>query len=87
MSALSFIQQHAFDADPREDLIVIAVHPGYMDTDMTSHIGPLTIEQGSHSGRNIYANHSLLLHSQRTCEPESTTLILQILFKRKYSSL
>jgi carbonyl reductase 1 len=53
VSALSFIQQRAFDADPREDLIVNAVHPGCMDTDMTSHKGPLTIEQGSHSGRNI----------------------------------
>jgi carbonyl reductase 1 len=46
VSALSFIQQRAFDADPREDLVVNAVHPGYVDTDMTSHRGPLTIEQG-----------------------------------------
>lgn len=47
VSALTFIQQRAFDADPREDLIVNAVHPGYVDTDMTSHTGPLTIEQGA----------------------------------------
>jgi carbonyl reductase 1 len=46
VSALTFIQQRAFDADPREDLVVNAVHPGYVDTDMTSHMGPLTIEQG-----------------------------------------
>jgi Dehydrogenases with different specificities (related to short-chain alcohol dehydrogenases) len=46
VSALSFIQQRAFDSDPREDLVVNAVHPGYVDTDMTSHRGPLTIEQG-----------------------------------------
>jgi carbonyl reductase 1 len=46
VSALTFIQQRAFDADPREDLIVNAVHPGYVDTDMTGHTGPLTIEQG-----------------------------------------
>lgn len=46
VSALTFIQQHAFDADPREDLVVNAVHPGYVDTDMTNHKGPLTIEQG-----------------------------------------
>jgi len=47
VSALSFIQQRAFDADPREDLVVNAVHPGYVDTDMTGHTGPLTIEQGA----------------------------------------
>ncbi|XP_021941630.1 carbonyl reductase [NADPH] 1-like [Zootermopsis nevadensis] len=47
VSALTFIQQHAFDADPREDLVVNAVHPGYVDTDMTSHKGPLTIEEGA----------------------------------------
>jgi len=46
VSALSFIQQRAFDADPREDLVVNSVHPGYVDTDMTNHKGPLTIEQG-----------------------------------------
>lgn len=46
VSALTFIQQRAFDSDPRGDLIVNAVHPGYVDTDMTSHTGPLTIEQG-----------------------------------------
>jgi carbonyl reductase 1 len=47
VSALSFIQQRAFDADPREDLVVNAVHPGYVDTDMSNHKGPLTIEQGA----------------------------------------
>lgn len=47
VSALSFIQQRAFDADPREDIVVNAVHPGYVDTDMTNHTGPLTIEQGA----------------------------------------
>jgi len=46
VSALSFIQQRAFDADPREDLVVNSVHPGYVDTDMTNHKGTLTIEQG-----------------------------------------
>lgn len=24
-----------------------SVHPGYVDTDMTSHTGPLTIDQGA----------------------------------------
>lgn len=47
VSALSFIQQRAFDVDPRTDIVVNSVHPGYVDTDMTSHKGPLTIEQGA----------------------------------------
>jgi carbonyl reductase 1 len=55
VSALTFIQQRAFDADPREDLVVNAVHPVYVDTDMTSHKGPVTIEQGNHNGKNVYA--------------------------------
>merc|ERR1719244_817333 len=46
-SALTRIQQRAFDADPREDLVVNCSHPGYVDTDMTSHKGPLTIEEGA----------------------------------------
>ncbi|KAH7987821.1 hypothetical protein HPB52_025134 [Rhipicephalus sanguineus] len=45
ITVLSFIQQREFNADPREDLIVNAVHPGYVDTDMTSHKGPLTPDQ------------------------------------------
>ncbi|XP_075747524.1 carbonyl reductase [NADPH] 1-like [Rhipicephalus microplus] len=47
ITVLSFIQQREFDADPREDLVVNAVHPGYVDTDMTSHKGPLTPDQGA----------------------------------------
>uniref|UniRef100_A0A2H8TPU2 carbonyl reductase (NADPH) n=1 Tax=Melanaphis sacchari TaxID=742174 RepID=A0A2H8TPU2_9HEMI len=47
VSALTFIQQRAFDVDRRTDIVVNAVHPGYVDTDMTSHQGPLTIEQGA----------------------------------------
>jgi len=30
-----------------QDLVVNHVHPGYVDTDMTSHKGPLSIEEGS----------------------------------------
>lgn len=41
------IQQREFDKDSRPDLIVNCAHPGYVDTDMTSHKGPLTIEQGT----------------------------------------
>jgi len=47
VSALTCIQQRQLDQDPRPDLIVNCVHPGYVDTDMTSHNGPLTIEQGA----------------------------------------
>lgn len=48
VSALTFAQQRAFDADPESnDIVVNCVHPGYVDTDMTSHKGPLTIEQGA----------------------------------------
>ncbi|KAL3242808.1 hypothetical protein MRX96_020973 [Rhipicephalus microplus] len=39
--------QRDFNADPREDLVVNAVHPGYVNTDMSSHKGPLTPEQGA----------------------------------------
>ena len=44
-SALSRIQQRMMDEDPREDIVVNHVHPGYVDTDMTSHKGPLTIDR------------------------------------------
>ncbi|XP_023215226.1 carbonyl reductase [NADPH] 1-like [Centruroides sculpturatus] len=47
LSALSFIYQRQFDKDPRPDLVINPVHPGYVDTDMTSHKGPLTPDQGA----------------------------------------
>ncbi|KAG8237560.1 hypothetical protein J437_LFUL003282 [Ladona fulva] len=48
VSALTRIQQRAFDADTsRPGIVVNAVHPGYVDTDMTSHKGPLTTEEGA----------------------------------------
>ena len=46
-SALSRIQQRMMEADPRDDIVVNHVHPGYVDTDMTSHKGPLTPDQGA----------------------------------------
>ncbi|XP_053207274.1 carbonyl reductase [NADPH] 3-like [Panonychus citri] len=46
LSALTFIQAREFGKDTREDIVINAVHPGYVDTDMTSHNGTLTIEQG-----------------------------------------
>lgn len=47
VSKLSFIQQAMFDKNGPEDVVVNAVHPGYVDTDMTSHKGPLTIAEGA----------------------------------------
>merc|ERR1712141_513888 len=49
LSALSRIQQRELLKDDRQDISVNHVHPGYVDTDMTSHKGPLTIEQGAKS--------------------------------------
>ena len=44
--ALTRIQQRQFDHDPRPDIIVNSVHPGYIETSMTKHTGELTIEEG-----------------------------------------
>lgn len=35
------------DEKPCRNISVNAVHPGYVDTDMTSHKGTLTIEEGA----------------------------------------
>ncbi|CAG9762025.1 unnamed protein product [Ceutorhynchus assimilis] len=47
LTALSNIQQKEFDQKPHLNISVNAVHPGYVDTDMTSHKGHLTIEEGA----------------------------------------
>ena len=47
LCALTRIQQRQFDQDPRRDIIVNSVHPGFVDTDMSNHEGDLTIEQGT----------------------------------------
>ncbi|XP_029171003.1 carbonyl reductase [NADPH] 1-like isoform X2 [Nylanderia fulva] len=47
VSALAGIHQSMFNKDSRKDIAVNAVHPGYVDTDMTSHTGPLTPDQGA----------------------------------------
>ena len=53
-SALSRIQQREMDKDmTRSDIVINHVYPGYVDTDMSSHKGTLTIEQGAIS--SIYA--------------------------------
>lgn len=48
VTALTMIQQRTFDAEtPNRNVSVNAVHPGYVDTDMTSHKGSLTVEEGA----------------------------------------
>lgn len=50
VSALTFIQQRTLDREqPDKAIEVNCAHPGYVDTDMTSHKGPLTIEEGARS--------------------------------------
>jgi len=48
VSALTRVQQHIFDNEqPNRNISVNSVHPGYVDTDMTNHKGPLTIDEGA----------------------------------------
>lgn len=50
VTKLSFIQQATLSKDAsRPDIVVNPVHPGYVDTDMSSHKGPLTIDEGARS--------------------------------------
>ncbi|XP_077293958.1 uncharacterized protein LOC143916636 [Arctopsyche grandis] len=44
VSALTFIQDREYGP---KGMFVNCVHPGYVNTDMTSHLGPLTIEEGA----------------------------------------
>ncbi|XP_055353646.1 carbonyl reductase [NADPH] 3-like [Paramacrobiotus metropolitanus] len=54
VTALSSIQQRQLDQDrSRTDIVVNAIHPGYVDTDLTSHKGSRTIDEGAVS--SIYA--------------------------------
>lgn len=47
VSVMSFILQRELDQQHKEDIVVNACCPGYVDTDMTSHKGPKTIDQGA----------------------------------------
>jgi len=47
VSALTRIHQRKFDETPEKDIVVNCCHPGYVNTDMTSGKGPLTVQQGS----------------------------------------
>lgn len=50
MTAWTLIQQKKFDADTsRPDIVINAVHPGYVNTDMTRGKGTLPIEEGAKS--------------------------------------
>jgi len=50
VSCLTRIQQRTIDAERGgEDIIVNSVHPGWVDTDMSGHSGPLTPEEGARS--------------------------------------
>ena len=49
LSALSRIQQREFFNDSRKDIVVNHIHPGYVDTDMSSHKGEKTPEEGAKS--------------------------------------
>ncbi|CAF0910227.1 unnamed protein product [Brachionus calyciflorus] len=47
LTALTRIQQREFDRDERKDIIVNAACPGFVATDMSSHRGQLTPDQGA----------------------------------------
>ena len=48
ISTLTRIHQRQFDQDPREDLTVNCVHPGYVITDATYQKGEKTIQEGKY---------------------------------------
>ncbi|XP_076446834.1 carbonyl reductase [NADPH] 1-like [Babylonia areolata] len=47
VTVMSMVQQRQLDAAKKDDIIVNACCPGYVDTDMTSHKGKKTIDQGA----------------------------------------
>lgn len=47
VSALTRIQHREFQRDSRADLVVNHCHPGFVDTDMSSHKGPLAPHEGA----------------------------------------
>ena len=46
VTALTIVHQRLFNNDSRKDIIINACCPGYVDTDMSSHKGHLTPDQG-----------------------------------------
>ena len=49
--------------EAKDGILINHVHPGYVDTDLTSHTGPLTIDEGAKS--SVYA----ALLPKRATEP------------------
>ncbi|XP_067663236.1 carbonyl reductase [NADPH] 1-like [Haliotis asinina] len=47
VTVMTFIQDRKISKDSREDIVINACCPGYVDTDMSSHKGPKTIDQGA----------------------------------------
>lgn len=47
LSALTWIQHRQFLTDKRKDMVINAVHPGFVDTDLTAHRGVLTTAEGA----------------------------------------
>lgn len=47
MTVMTMIQQREFDKKGADDIVVNACCPGYVDTDMSSHKGTLTIDEGA----------------------------------------
>ncbi|GAB1599739.1 carbonyl reductase [NADPH] 1-like [Argonauta hians] len=47
VTAMSIIQQRIIDGEGKDDVVVNACCPGYVDTDMTSHKGHKTIDEGA----------------------------------------
>ncbi|KAK3099682.1 hypothetical protein FSP39_007957 [Pinctada imbricata] len=47
VSVMSMIQAREMNKDSREDIVINACCPGYVDTDMTSHKGRKIIDQGA----------------------------------------
>ena len=45
LSALSRIQQRLMNDDPRDDIVVNHVHPGFVDTDLSGNINKQEKEQ------------------------------------------
>ena len=45
--AVTKAHQRLFDKDPRADILINSVCPGYVATDMNQHKGNLSIDQGS----------------------------------------
>lgn len=82
VSALTRVQQKLFDNEtPFRNILANSVHPGYVDTDMSSHKGSLTIEEGAAAplylalephglkGQYVWYNCSVINWLAKECAP------------------